>query len=64
MLQVEAVLSGVDGIFTLREGQRTALFASLSGKDVFALLLTGFGTATLSSVSNRTGIRKPQDVTS
>lgn len=64
MLQVEAVLSGVDGIFTLREEQRTALFASLGGKDVSALLLTGFGTATLSSVSIRTGNRKPQAVTS
>lgn len=34
---VTAVLSEVDGIFTLEEKQRTRLKASLGGKDVFAL---------------------------
>lgn len=36
-----ALLSELDGIFTRKEGQRTTL--SLGGKDVSALLPTGFG---------------------
>lgn len=38
---VIALLSELDGIFAFKE-QRTTLKASLVGKDVFALLLTGF----------------------
>lgn len=38
-----AVLSGMDGIFTLKEGQRTAPKTSLGGRNAFALVLTGFG---------------------
>lgn len=40
---VAAVLSELDGVFTFKEEQRTALKAPLVGRDVFALLLTGFG---------------------
>lgn len=37
-----AVLSEVDGVFTLKEEQRATLKAFLGGKDIFALLHTSF----------------------
>lgn len=40
---IAAVLVELDNIFSLQKEQRMALKAFLEGKDVFALLLTGFG---------------------
>ena len=40
---VATVLSKIDGITALKEEQLTALEGVLEGKDVFALLPTGYG---------------------
>ena len=40
---IAQVLSELESIPSLKEEQKTALEAFLGGKDVFALLLTGFG---------------------
>lgn len=40
---VAVVLSELDGIFALKDEQRTAQKAFLGGEGVFSLRLTGFG---------------------
>ena len=40
---IAQVLSELESIHSLKEEQKTALEAFLGGKDVFALLPTGFG---------------------
>ncbi len=49
---IAAVLSELDNISSLKEEQRTAPKAFLGGKDVFALLLTGFGKSSTDSKEN------------
>ena len=44
---IEQVLSELQSISSLKEEQNTALEAFLRGKDVFALLPTGFGKSSL-----------------
>lgn len=47
MQTITAVLSEMDGIFTIKDNQKKILKAFLGGQHVFALLTTGFGKSSL-----------------
>lgn len=50
---IVAVHSELDGIFALREEQRSALGTFLDANNVFALLLTGSGNSFLNTAAHR-----------